>query len=133
DLIIEARLAVVGDDAKLAFRFRRHCRSPQEPASQPATPPARRPVAAQSGGHLLCAFNTSRISMRSSSCLVGPAGLACSARVNRFISLTTMNSTQAIMMKLITIVRKLPQAKTAPCFFASTNESAVTLDESGMK
>ena len=41
------------------------------------------------------------------------------------------NSTKAIMMKLSVMVRKLPQANTAPCFFASTSEAAVTFDESG--
>ena len=49
------------------------------------------------------------------------------------MSLTIKNSTHAMMMKLIMSVRKLPQARTAPCFFASTSESAVTLDESRTK
>src|SRR6516165_3844151 len=41
--------------------------------------------------------------------------------------------TQAMMMKLMTTVRKLPHARTAPCFLASTSESAVTFDDSGRK
>ncbi len=31
------------------------------------------------------------------------------------------------------MVRKLPYASTAPCFFASTSESAVTFDDSFTK
>ncbi len=38
-----------------------------------------------------------------------------------------------MMTKLITMVRKSPHARTAPCFFASTSVSAVTFDDSGMK
>ena len=51
----------------------------------------------------------------------------------RFISLTTRNSTAAMMMKLMTAVMKLPHARMAPCFLASANVPAVTFDDSGMK
>ncbi len=37
-----------------------------------------------------------------------------------------MNSTNAMIMKLIVSVRKLPQASTAPCFLASARLVAVT-------
>ena len=43
------------------------------------------------------------------------------------------NSTNAMMRKLMTMVRKLPHASTAPCFFASARFIAVTLDESARK
>ena len=38
-----------------------------------------------------------------------------------------------MMMKLMMMVRKFPQASTAPCFFASTSESAVTLADNRVK
>ena len=41
-----------------------------------------------------------------------------------------MNSTKATMMKLSVSVRKLPQASTAPCFFASARLLAVTAFDS---
>src|SRR5262249_53226373 len=43
------------------------------------------------------------------------------------------NNTKAMIKKLIAKVRKLPQANTAPCFFASAKDVAVTFDESGRK
>src|SRR5262249_15017008 len=134
DLIVEARLAVVGDDLLLAVRFRRHCRTPAAARSPRVC------VWVSRDGekvlphiHLLCAFKRSRISVRSSSCLVGAAGFAASARSARFISRTTRKRTHAMMMKLMVMVRKFPQASTAPCFLASISESAVTFDESRTK
>src|SRR6516162_9858951 len=41
--------------------------------------------------------------------------------------------TQAMMMKLMMTVRKLPHASTAPCFLASASEVAVTFEDSGRK
>ena len=47
--------------------------------------------------------------------------------------LMTRNSTKAMIRKLIVIVRKLPQANTAPCFFASARLPAVTAFDSPVK
>jgi len=61
------------------------------------------------------------------------AGIFGSECMSWFINLTTRNKIQAMMIKLITVVRKFPHDRTAPCFLASTSESAVTFDYSGMK
>ena len=63
----------------------------------------------------------------------GSTGFAASVFCNVAKPRIARNSTKAMIRKLITIVRKLPQANTAPCFFASANESAVTLDDNQMK
>src|SRR5215469_14670780 len=77
----------------------------------------------------------SRISVSSSTSRdgFGGAGAASSLRFNWFIRRITRNSTKATMMKLIVSVRKLPQASTAPCFFASAKLVAVTAFDKGVK
>src|SRR6516162_2272538 len=78
-------------------------------------------------------LSKSRISVSNSTSLDGAGGAAFSGAFNLLIALIHRNSTQAMIRKLIKSVRKLPQARTAPCFFASTKAGAVTLDDSGMK
>ena len=63
----------------------------------------------------------------------GGAGFASSLARTFWIKLTKRNSTAATMRKLMVMVRKLPHASTAPCFLASTRESAVTLLDSATK
>ena len=82
---------------------------------------------------MLCAFSASRISVSSSTSFDGFGGAASSFFCSRVIARMTRNSTQAMIRKLMTMVRKLPYASTAPCFFASTSESAVTFDDSFTK
>ena len=60
-------------------------------------------------------------------------GAASSPRFSLLMNLITTNSTRAMIMKLIVRVRKLPQASTAPCFFASAKAVAVTFDDNGVK
>ena len=70
------------------------------------------------------------------------AGFASSCARNFWMRLTKMNNTHATIAKLIRMVRKLPHASTAPCFFASSvscfsmsarraAKSATTLPASG--
>ena len=49
------------------------------------------------------------------------------------MALTTRKSAQAMMIKLTIIVIKLPNAKTAPCYFASARVVAVTAFDNGRK
>ena len=53
--------------------------------------------------------------------------------ITRFMPRMTRNSTKAMIMKLSVSVRKLPQASTAPCFFASARLVAVTAFDSPVK
>src|SRR5262249_41522105 len=111
--IIKARLAIVGDDAQLLRGFIGSLRC--------------------HAGRSQRLLSRSRISVSSSTSLDGAGGATFSGAFNRLIALIHRNNTQAMIRKLIKRVRKLPHARTAPCFFASTKAGAVTFDESGMK
>src|SRR5262249_53207468 len=80
-------------------------------------------------------FRRSRISVSNSTSrdgFGGSAGLAVSVFCNCASPRIARNSTAAMIRKLMTIVRKLPHASTAPCFFASANDGAVPLDDNPM-
>ena len=65
--------------------------------------------------------------------VIDAVGAGVSGFCRRLMPLTAMNKAIAMMTKLMTTVRKLPYANTAPCFFASANVAAVTFDDSGRK
>ena len=94
----------------------------------------KRAPASQAGAHyfrMLQRFaSRSRISFSSFTSAVGSGGTAGAGwgwRFKLLMPFTARNSTNAMMMKLITAVTKLPHAKTAPCFLASSSAVAVTV------
>src|SRR5262249_1613032 len=112
DRIVEARLAVLSDDLDLALVLVSH-----------------------SVCQLWRCFSKSRISVNSccSGVIFGAAGGGGSVRFSVFIARTTRNSAIAMIAKLMHKVRKLPQARTAPCFLASARLPAFTAFDSGVK
>src|SRR6516165_9051174 len=119
DKIIETRLAIVGDHAKLSLRTRRRLRRHRSPSAACVRQRA---------------LSRSRISVSNCTSLDGGAGVAgASGAFKRLMPLMHRNSTHAMIKKLMTSVIKFPHANTAPCFFASTKAGAVTFDDSGTK